>query len=211
MNLLQTLAGGGASYQQVRKFLSSFGSNFALIESDANAVIAREQSWRAGDGHPAVDLDVARELLRSWDARAEISLGVLLDAVNADQERYRSLHERHKRATHEFIGDARRRYRTEKGIALTTTPEGLSRTAHIRHALVRHCIAGSEEFEKGDGPDLEHASVSLSYADYVVLDPKWTRWVRSLTLPTGAGEVFSVLALSELVERVARHAGRHGG
>jgi hypothetical protein len=77
--------GIGPTYERIRAYLASFGRSFALIDSDAQAVIVREARWKIGWQNPVIDEDFLCVLGANWDGRSDLNATTLLDVMTRDR------------------------------------------------------------------------------------------------------------------------------
>jgi hypothetical protein len=202
----------------MRTFLASFGSSFVLIDSDAEAVIARETSWTPDQQNAAIDEDLLRLLGENWDGHSALDVTILLDEMTSDPSlhpRYQKAHRAHKAALKALIDQARasfhseaegrRRFEAETYSHTVGTPP----TTYLRRQLIRKCILTNDVFTEQDGLDLEHCVTSVAYCDLVVLDQNWTRRCREIALPAGqSARVFSVVERDAYPEAIRTWATR---
>jgi hypothetical protein len=200
--------GVGPTYERIRAYLASFGRSFVLIDSDSEAVIAREARWKTGWQNPVIDEDFLRVLGANWDGRGNLDATTLLDVMSRDRSllpKYQALHRDHKQKMKRMFDDARAQYRADAqarrrldGRTYSHSP-GTPPTSYISEQMVRGCITTNDVFTESDGLDFEHCIVSVAYCDFVVLDQKWTRRCRAIHLPAEAARVFSIVELDAFV------------
>jgi hypothetical protein len=200
--------GVGPTYQKIRGYLASFGRSFALIDNDPGAVIARESRWRPGRQNPVLAEEFMVAWAAAWDGRADLDVATLLDVMAlgpALLPKYQLLHREHKEKMKRIVDDARAEYRADRdarrqldGARYPYAP-GTPPTTYIHAQMMRKCIVTNEVFTEQDVLDFEHCVVSLAYCDFVVLDRKWTRRCREISLPAEAATVFSIVELDAFV------------
>ena len=199
--------GHGPTYDAITAYLSAFGSSFALIEAIPDIVIEGESGWRPGLASPVVDVALTKQLITEWDARRPIDLSVLADLLARAPELPCELQQMHRKRRASFktvVDDARAQYRADERArkhfdSIAASQSRRNRTAQIYDMVVNECIRTNEVFSDSDSFDLFHAVVSSAWADAVVLDKKWARRLRELSLPPGTATIFDTTELGDLV------------
>lgn len=189
--------GHGPTYDAITGYLATFGPSFALIEAIPGVVIQRESEWRPGLANPLVDIDLTKQLIAQWDARRPIDLSVLADLLARApelQSQLQQMQETWRAKVKSGVDDARVKYQTDKTArnnvdAIAAGQLIGSRTSHIYERAVNECIRTHEVFNESDSFDFFHAVVSSAWADIVVLDKKWARRLRKLSLPPGTATI----------------------
>jgi hypothetical protein len=204
--------GAGPTYNAIQSYLASFGRSFVLIESNARAVIDREEGgWKPGKQNPVLAENFLRLLVANWDGRSELDMATLLGAVTSNQSaftRHQTRHREHKDNIKQMFDNARHRYRTDRtwrrrldNASYSYIPD-TPPTEYIYKQMLRECIITHEQFNVSDSLDFEHCVVSLAYCDYVVLDKKWARRCGRIIIPPRAATVFSSIEVEALVRKL---------
>ena len=203
--------GSGPTYNCIRSYLALFGRSFVLIDSDAQAVIRREKEMSPGKQNPVIDEEFLRCLVANWSGMAELDVGFLLDAVGNDPSFFPKLqvmHRGHKDTLKKAFDDARDLYHEDREArrkldgARYYYVAGTPPTEYLYKQITRECVMTNEQFNASDGLDFEHCVVPLSYCDFVVLDKKWARRCKKITIPSTAAKVFSGLQVDHLVHEI---------
>jgi hypothetical protein len=201
----------GPTYELISSYLSSFGPNFVLINSDALAILRKEAVFSPGKQNPVIDEELLICLAANWNALSEINVRILLDVVASDPsivERFKIRHQEHKLELKNAFDTARHQYQTDRAIQQQKRNEkytyqpGTPPTQYIYQQIVRECIITHEQFAPSDGLDFEHCVVPLAYCDYVVLDKKWARRCRSIDIPSSGAAVFSGTQIDRVVSEI---------
>lgn len=79
-------------------------------------------------------------------------------------------------------------------------------TNKVMLELMRESVRTNEGFRETDALDFNHAVVSISYCEYVVLDKKWARRCRAVNLPQGSATVFDGTEIDKLIAIVESKA-----
>ena len=202
--------GHGPTYDAIASYLGTFGSSFALIEAIPDIVIEGESGWRPGLASPVVDVALTKQMITEWDAMRPIDLSVLADLLARAPELQCELQQMHQKRRASFksgVDDARAQYRADEQArkrvdANAAGQSSGSRTSQICDRVVNECIRTNEMFNESDSFDLFHAVVSSAWADAVVLDKKWARRLRKLSLPPDTATIFDSTELDDLVSWV---------
>lgn len=209
--------GHGPTFERIAQYLDAFGPRFVLIDSDPNTVIEREKKWRLGQQNPAIDEDFLRLLVANWDGRTALSFEIFVNTVRKESEfftKIKKLHSDNKIKLKELFDHERNRYRNDRNakkmldeVLYSRIPPGAI-TYQIQMELMRESVRTNEVFNPSDGLDFFHTVVALSYCTYIVLDKKWARRCRKITLPEGAAMVFDGTEMETVIKAVkSSHPG----
>jgi len=176
------LLGPGPTRDKVKAYLKSFGDRFIVIDPDPNEVVKRESEWTPKSQNPALDMGLLAIIAAKWSISSEqASFGVLLDYMDSEPnyvDQRRTMLQGYQPKTKAIFHIERNRYQTDKvakkmldEIEYAHVPPFVTNKVSLE--LTRECVRTHEQFNPSDALDFNHAVVSISYCDVVVLDKKW--------------------------------------
>lgn len=198
----------GATYLGLEAFLQRVGPHWALLETNATEVIRREKRFALDKIPPHQDSQMLKEIFLAWDALSPPSPATAIDIVSQNpelSEKYKRLHSDHKAAVCRVFEKGRNEYRNHPQAKKNLDSKVYNwrpkhpATEFIYGSLMRETIRTNEAFRETDGPDFEHAVVSMAYSDFVVLDKKWTRRLREIGMPPTAARLYDVTEIDLLL------------
>jgi hypothetical protein len=107
----------GPTFENIKDYLASFGSRWALLDVDPASVIEKEERWILGDPNPAEDTDLIKAVLGNWDGLSYLTLATLFNGIAGNSRlasEYKTLHKSHKEKVNRAFQRARREYRFSK-------------------------------------------------------------------------------------------------
>ena len=203
--------GDGLTFQRLHSYLTSFGPNFIIVDSDADAIIKREQKWSPGKQNPAIDEEFLKVMIAKWKGESPVTISLLLEFMAKEKkffENIKSVHTRHKDNIKAIFDKQRQLYRTDKNVkklldAAVYKAVKPNITSKVNLELSRECVRTNEQFNPSDSLDFHHAVVSVSYCQFAVFDKKWARRCNSLNLPPKAvATVFNGKQIANLVAAI---------
>ena len=181
LNMLEMAQNRGDSYESIRLMLDDLDRYWLPSDLDSETVSQRE---RQGVRPPAVFL-VPVEMLSGIIQALPLgtySLGAALAKPHDAEFRSRApeLLQRSASLLAEF---QRQRQLRQRGENLVPLKDPKFSVSWIQTSLLRLLIRDGKEVDGNDMNDVMHASVSLRYADVVVLDKAWADIAGRLKLP----------------------------
>jgi hypothetical protein len=181
MNAMETAPNSGQSVEDLRSLLDAVGPNWLLLENNFDTVAEREAR---GTPPPQVFFD--EEYFRAWWAsidagdRGPFRLGTMLNLAEVPE--FKAMWQRRLQSLARVVSlleEARRRMRA--GTYRPRIRRDPSRPSHTTYdTLVAALLKDGKNIVVNDVCDLLHAAVSLTYAQWVVLDGAWANYGRQL-------------------------------
>ncbi len=187
----------GNSYTRIQTYLTSFGRHFAILDFDPNSVLARERGPSELRPRAPIDFELTKELVLKWNGLSEISLGIILGVLTNDSSLVASLRQAHvaqKQSIHDDFKQFRQLYlsdtKAKERVNKSKCPDpGQSSVIDYLYCEVRR-ICLRQDLGERDTFDFFHSIVSVSYADFVVLDKKWAARLRNIRAVPGMSKIF---------------------
>lgn len=210
--------GLGETYSKAKSYLASFGANIVLMEIVGKEVIQREKKPRPWKVSPQIDYEFVEATIKTWDRLSSINLGIILQEFEdnpSSNNKWKLMHQTHKKNTQDLFLMARSEYmKNPKSIekydrALASCSTYPPHTEYIQYQLMKECIITNEAFNESDGIDFEHSVVSTAYSDFVVLDKKWARRLRNISLPPETAKIFSVVEIEQFLNELKTFNENH--
>jgi hypothetical protein len=196
----------GPTYSRIKGYLSAFENHFAVLEFEP-AILSRKEHGTIDERRSApVDFDLTRQVFSKWDGLSMINLAVLLDILEQNPSivvGIRDVHTRTKSIMLRALRSLRKLYQTDAAIrehadaSICEDPQKSSIVEYVFCQLRRQCIR--QDLKESDIIDLFHSIVGTSYAQFVVLDKKWARRVRSIPLASGMAQAFGTNEYEEFL------------
>lgn len=182
MNAAETAPNSGKSVEDMRSLLDDVGPNWLLLDNNSETVAERE-----GRGTPAPQVFFDEEYFKAWWTaidpadRGPFRLGTMLHLAEMPEFKAmwkERLHSLQRIVT--LLQEARRRMRV--GSFKPTIRRDPSRPSLTTYdTLVTALLKDwKKNIVVNDVCDLLHAAVSLTYAQWVVLDGAWANYARQL-------------------------------
>jgi len=187
----------GNSYSRIQSYLTSFGNSFAILDFDPNSVLAREHGPSDLRPRAPIEFELTKELVLKWNGLSEISLGVILNVLANDASLVFALRQAHaaqKQSIHDdfkqfrqlYLSDTKAKDRINK--SQCPDPSQTSVIDYLYCEVRRMCLR--QDLAENDTFDFFHSIVSVSYADFVVLDKKWAARLRRIRSAPGMSKIF---------------------
>lgn len=197
-------------YSRLEKFLQETGNSWILLNSNPDEVMKNEHNLFAGKSKTAPHLDaaLAKEIFLKWDGKNVPSPTLAIQHWRDSPElrkKYLPIYADQGKRLKEAFDNARKTYRTNLAAKRNLDSQKYQwspskpPTEFIYRSLMRESIRTHEVFTKNNGSDFEHATVSMAYCDFVVLDRKWARRLRKTGIPSTAAKLYDVTELAEFL------------
>ena len=188
-NVLEVSQNSGASLEEVRSFLNEIGEQWFPIEINAVKVIERERNFTAGNDNPCF----ASDFLKAYYPHISGEPPSLRTVCDLPQDSEINL------ACRENLEKIKKEIRP---VLFRWRSEELENHGHLRFEPNRPTGYVLERFrrlfqketftiDENDVLDFLHATVSVSYGDFVLLDKHWVDLVGKLKLPPDRVKVYS--------------------
>jgi hypothetical protein len=169
---------------QAEQFLERVLPNIYFAQLDLNRAIAQEQDPRTS-GHrlpPPPDLGLLKLIaLRRLTGPQPFTVKGLLTEVATHRDRLgKTFHESNQRIA-DAVNAKRQKPEFVKKVKGFKADQDRARTLIVMEEILRSIVLdASMPFMNSDSADYQHAILSTSYCDYVLLDGKWQDMVRRM-------------------------------
>lgn len=204
MNAAEMAPNSGRSVEDMRSLLDAVGPHWLLLDNNSETVAARE----AG-GTPAPQVFFDEDYFKAWWSAVEptdrgpFRLGTMLDL--AEMPEFKAMWKERLHSLDRIVvllREARRRMRVGAfKPSVRRDPACPSLTTY--DTLVTALLKDGKNIVVNDVCDLLHAAVSLTYAQWVVLDGAWANYGRQLRREQHV-RVFPVNKLNEALACLER-------
>lgn len=186
-NIIEVSRNTGSSAEQIRSFLSEIEEQWFPVTMDPYKVIEREKRYKPGNNNPSFDIDFIKAYY-PYIHDGNLSLSSIVGLTQDDQEKPEpeSIHALTTEIC-QLVQCGREQWCIDPQSFCNAFPDFLfnpDRAAEFTYnRLMRLMCKESFKFEANDALDFCHATVSLAYGDFVLLDKHWADLARKLKLP----------------------------
>lgn len=207
-NVIEITGNTGRSAQQIWRFLAEVGEQWFPIAMNPFTVIDREKGNLPGNDNPSFDIDFATAYY-PYIHNGSLSLSTIADLTQDDQEKPGP--ESIQALTAEicqFVRSGRDQYLSNPAAANDAFPDvpfdSDRPTQFTYNRLMRLVCKETFRFENRDALDFCHATVSLAYGDFVLLDKRWANLAGKLGIPPDRARVYSKPQIDQFLQDLFR-------
>lgn len=194
-NVIEVSRNTGLSAEQIRSFLSEIDEQWFPVTIDPVKVIEREKQDKPENNNPSFDIDFIKAYY-PYIHYGNLSLSTIVDLTQDDQERPEP--ESIQALTEEIfqlVVSIRDQWRLNQQAVFDAFPDfpfDPDRAMQFTYnRLMRLICKEPFQFESNDALDFCHATVSLAYGDFVLLDKRWANLAGKIGLPVDRVRVYT--------------------
>lgn len=176
MNIHEIARSNNDTQTNVKSFLEGIGKNWFFIDIDPVAVIKKEESRQQGENSPCFH-EVGLKNFYPYIHDEEPTLGKMIDLIKNTKGVFDKSREGFDKLRVRMAETQKKIQRNDPSIPSDAYEPGNfipeRPTKYVYHTLMRSILWGKKNIETNDVIDLYHSTISLAYADFVLLDKHW--------------------------------------